>query len=87
MLPPRMQDHLVDLLCAGVLAIATFSAVNEAKADEGGISFWLPGIYGSLAATPLQPGSSFATVYYHTSVSASGNAAAAREVTVGRWGC
>lgn len=25
-------------------------------ADEGGVSFWLPGIYGSLAAAPLQPG-------------------------------
>jgi hypothetical protein len=85
MLRARMQDHRVDLLCASVIAIVTFSAVNQAKADEGGVSFWLPGIYGSLAATPQQPGSSFATVYYHTSVSASGNAAAAREVTVGRF--
>lgn len=55
-----------------------------AKADEGGVSFWLPGTYGSLAAVPQQPGWSFATVYYHTSVSASGSTAGAREVTIGR---
>jgi hypothetical protein len=65
--------------------LTTFSAIDEAKADEGGVSFWLPGTYGSLAAVPQQPGWSLGTVYYHTSVSASGNVAAAREVTVGRF--
>ncbi|MGB6341384.1 MAG: phenol degradation protein meta, partial [Xanthobacteraceae bacterium] len=54
-------------------------------ADEGGVSFWLPGIYGSLAAAPQQPGWSFAGVNYFDSVSASGSIAAAREVTVGRF--
>ena len=54
-------------------------------ADEGGVSFWLPGIYGSLAAAPQQPGWSLATIYYHTSVSAFGNTAAAREATIGRF--
>jgi transposase len=34
------------------------------------VSFWLPGTYGSLAAVPAQPGWSFATIYYHTSVDA-----------------
>jgi len=57
---------------------------NVASADEGGVSFWLPGTFGSLAAAPQQPGWSFAGIYYHTSVSASGNVAAAREVTIGR---
>jgi hypothetical protein len=46
-----------------------------AKADEGGVSFWLPGINGSLAATPLQPGFSLANIYYHTSVEGGGNVA------------
>jgi hypothetical protein len=67
------------ILTLGAVAIT----VELAAADEGGVSFWLPGIYGSLAATPMQPGLSFASVYYHTSVSASGNVAAAREVTIG----
>jgi hypothetical protein len=29
-----------------------------AEADEGGVSFWIPGFFGSLAAAPLQPGMS-----------------------------
>src|SRR5580704_9069055 len=48
-------------------------------ADEGGVSFWLPGMFGSLAAAPSQPGWSLATIYYHTSVSAGGDVALARE--------
>ena len=65
-------------LRSGVVAAALLSLClsNAARADEGGVSFWLPGIYGSLAATPLQPGWSFAAVGYHTSVSASGSPSA-----------
>jgi hypothetical protein len=55
------------------------------RADEGGISFWLPGQYGSLAATPQTPGWALGSIYYHTSVTGSGNVAAAREITVGRF--
>jgi hypothetical protein len=74
------RGAVVSALCAGVL-VATPADV---KADEGGVSFWLPGTYGSLAALPQQPGWSLAAIYYHTSVSAGGNVAAAREVTIGR---
>jgi hypothetical protein len=52
---------------------------NCPLADEGGVSFWVPGFFGSLAATPQQPGWSLATVYYHTSVSAGADVARARE--------
>src|SRR3954462_4474762 len=69
------------LLAAGVLSITSSASV----ADESGISFWLPGLYGSLAATPTTPGWSVATIYYHTSVNASGAAAASREFQVGRF--
>jgi hypothetical protein len=55
------------------------------SADEGGISFWLPGQYASLAATPQTPGWAMGSIYYHTSVSASGATAAAREIQVGRF--
>jgi hypothetical protein len=58
------------------------NAPRTAKADEGGVSFWLPGIYGSLAATPQQPGWSLPLIYYHTTVSQSGSIAAAKEVRV-----
>ncbi|WP_216856418.1 transporter [Acidisphaera sp. S103] len=42
------------------------------SADEGGISFWLPGLNGSLAAVPGVPGPSFTALYYYTSLSAGG---------------
>jgi hypothetical protein len=50
--------------------LAGFFAPAAAFADESGVSFWLPGIFGSLAATPQQPGFSFATINYFTGVSA-----------------
>lgn len=40
-------------------------------ADESGVSFWLPGQYGSYAAVPLSPGWSFESTYYHASADAS----------------
>jgi len=55
----------------GVFALGALAAApGIAMADEGGVSFWLPGLYGSLAATPEQPGWSFANIYYHATVSA-----------------
>ncbi|WP_335337550.1 SphA family protein [Bradyrhizobium japonicum] len=54
-------------------------------ADEGGVSFWIPGFFGSLAAVPSQaPGWSVTSMYYHTSVSAGADVARAREITIGR---
>lgn len=45
---------------------------------------WLPGLFGSLAATPLQPGWTLQTTLYHTSVSAGGDVGLAREISTGR---
>jgi hypothetical protein len=56
---------------------------QAAKADEGGVSFWLPGFMGSLAATPQVPGFTLATIYYHTSVKAGADVAAAKQVSRG----
>jgi hypothetical protein len=56
-----------------------------ARADESGVSFWFPGLYGSLSATSTPPGWAMAAIYYHTTVDASGAAAAAREFQVGRF--
>jgi hypothetical protein len=71
----------------GVAAIVLAPAIifsQCALADEGGVSFWVPGFFGSLAATPQQPGWSLANIYYHTSVSAGADVARAREFTLGR---
>jgi len=84
MLRFKFEHNVVGFFGAGVLALASFSAINEVRADEGGVSFWIPGFFGSLAAAPLQPGWLLQTNYYHTSVSAGGDVARAREITIGR---
>jgi hypothetical protein len=71
-------------LAAALLCVAVCSSSNFARADEGGVSFWVPGFFGSLASAPQQPGFSYTSMYYHTSVSAGGNVAFARQVTAGR---
>jgi len=55
---------------AALFAAATALYSQDLLADEGGVSFWIPGFYGSLAAAPLQPGWTLQTNYYHTTVSA-----------------
>ena len=44
----------------------------------------MPGLFGSLAATPQQPGWTVMTTYYHTSVKAGGDVAFARQVSRGQ---
>jgi hypothetical protein len=69
---------------AGALAIgAVIAAPVSAGADEGGVGLWVPGFFGSLSASPLTPGFSYANIYYHGSVSAGGNVAFARQVSAG----
>src|SRR5262245_21095511 len=77
-LPGKRSAAIAALAAASVL----FS--QAAFADEGGVSFWLPGFFGSLAAAPQQPGWSLTSIYYHTSVSAGGDVARAREFQIGR---
>src|SRR6516165_6864319 len=69
---------------AVLTAIAlAFAVPGIARADEGGVSFWIPGFFGSLAAVPSQaPGWSVTSIYYHDSVSAGGNVALAREFEI-----
>lgn len=71
------------LRVGAVTALLALSA-QTARADEGGVSFWIPGFFGSLAATPTTPGWSATSVYYHTSVSAGGDVARSREFELGR---
>ena len=56
---------------ASLLVLATLTmAPTIAAADEGGVSFWVPGF-------------SMANIYYHTTVSAGADVAFARQVTRG----
>src|ERR1700722_5672087 len=70
--------------CAVAAAAALLSLSNIARADEGGISFWLPGQSASFAASPQVPGWALGVVYYHANVEAFGSVAASREITIGR---
>ena len=79
---PRIQFRLAATFFS---LVAILCATNNARADEDGVSFWIPGFFGSLAAAPQQPGWSLTSILYNTNVSASGNAAVAREITIGRF--
>jgi hypothetical protein len=69
--------HCIAILCVFI------GAPTIALADEGGVSFWIPGFFGSLAAAPQQPGWSLTNIAYQTSVSAGADVAIARERTLG----
>ena len=79
-----IESNVLRIACAATIA-ALVLGPKISRADESGISFWLPGQYGSLAAVPQTPGWALGTIYYHTSVTASGAAATAREIQVGRF--
>jgi hypothetical protein len=48
-----------------VTAVALVLCPEISRADEDGVSFWLPGHFSSLAATPQVPGWSMAEVSHH----------------------
>jgi hypothetical protein len=70
------------LVWSAITLAAVVSVPKHALADEGGVSFWIPGFFGSLAAAPQQPGWSLATINYYTNVSAGSGVALAREFEI-----
>jgi hypothetical protein len=68
--PIRWAFALAVPLCLAVL--------DNAPADEGGVSFWLPGQYGSFSAAPSDPGWSFESTFYHATAAANASASFAR---------
>ena len=80
-----MRRHRLGCIFAAAAWAGTTLSPLPAGADEGGVSFWLPGLYGSLSAAPQTPGWSFASIYYHTTLSGNGQVAASRQATIGRF--
>jgi len=80
-----MRCPLKTSLGFALMLAASVALPNMAVADEGGVSVWLPGFFGSLAAAPFQPGLAVTSIYYHTSVSAGADVSRAREITTGRF--
>ena len=68
------------LVAMGMLAAGSAS---PSLADESGVSFWQPGAYDSLSATPNQPGWSLSTISYHGAAYAGSSVSAARLVRIG----
>jgi hypothetical protein len=79
----RVSRQLTSYAAAGIV-FATVLIPNAVLADEAGVSFWLPGMFGSLAAVPSQPGFYLNTFFYNTNVNAGANVAIAREFEIGR---
>jgi hypothetical protein len=82
---PSFATASTRLLAAGAALALAAALPSAALADENGISFWLPGQFGSLAAAPLQPGLSVTEIFYNANVTAGADVALSREITIGRF--
>jgi hypothetical protein len=80
----RYYRHL-PITCSSLAALTSAALLlpEPAHADQGGLSFWLPGAFASLAATPVTPGWAMGTIYLHESVSAGGAVASSRAIRLG----
>jgi hypothetical protein len=65
-----MRSIRSSLVFGSLCALSLAAAPEQAMADAGGLSFWLPGSFGSLAATPNVPGWAYTTIYIHLQASA-----------------
>src|SRR6478736_7970099 len=68
--------------CA-VMAAGLLFCRDVSHADQGGGSFWFPGQFASLAAVQQTPGWALSVISYHSSVAATGSAAAPRQILAG----
>ena len=61
MLAIECRNRLRRLFAASIIL-----STQAVLADEGGVSFWLPGNFGSFAAEPSEPGWELPLIYYHS---------------------
>ena len=71
------------VIAAPLAGTIVLSTATRSLADEGGVSLWVPGFFGSLSAIPQVPGFSFGNILYYSQVKAGGNVAFARQVSAG----
>ena len=50
-LPGRLQFNLLVVAAALIALAALIATTKVSRADEDGVSFWIPGFFGGLAAT------------------------------------
>lgn len=56
MITTELGAQMRPIAAAFLAVVGAASMPSAGHADERGISFWLPGLFGSLAAVPAQPG-------------------------------
>ena len=79
----RLSPWCLPLAATNVFAASCMALLGAtASADQSGVSYWVPGTFGSLVAAPPTPGWSLTTFNYYTSVTAGGDVAAARAITI-----
>jgi hypothetical protein len=66
----KRTAHHKTLSMALLASAAGLMLTSSARADEGGVSVWAPGPFGSLAAVPGEPGFSLPVVWLHASADA-----------------
>lgn len=62
------------ILAWAAMGSAILGTTRPVTAAEGGLTFWLPGTFASLAAAPGTPGWSWATLYIHSNVASGAGA-------------
>jgi hypothetical protein len=72
----------IPLVVASYACVGLSFSTVPALADEGGVGFWFPGLFGSLSAVPQVPGWALGIVDLYNPVSGGGTVAAARQVTI-----
>src|SRR5262249_14017857 len=68
-LPSRLNIR-AGLITVFFAVAAIACSTNPSDADEGGVGFWFPGLFGSLAAEPQVPGWALGIVDLYNPVSA-----------------
>jgi hypothetical protein len=70
-IPNRPRPQRLSLRQAVLGSALAALGSGPAQADEGGVSFWLPGQFASFTAVPEDPGWSLGAAFYRSEVSAS----------------
>src|ERR1700742_3229305 len=80
----KMPTWLTRQPCAAFVLLSTSAiGVAPALADEGGVSFWRSGSYGSFAAVQSEPGWALSVTDYFAATSAGSSVAQSREIRIG----
>jgi hypothetical protein len=82
----KIPSQYMQLCCSALVSLSMIViAVAPSFAEEGGVSFALPGSYGSFAAVPAEPGWTLSVTDYFAAASGGASVARSREIETGRF--